>query len=1079
MAVLSNLYPPILPDSCPAFIRSQPCRVYFSLSIYNLITDIAHVQVSLVNQRTNTTAFNTEIYPSGIKITDFLFDPKAPDNYNYYIEINPKDLQEGIFGINQFYKLQLRFSSVRALTIENNGNKEYVNKGIANWLYENRDNFSEWSKVCLIKGIDEPKITIHGFDDQENLQETVIPTSLVEIVGKLSYEDKDEKEYLKSYNIKIYEEEDLNTPIFDSGQIYSNPYNPNELNYTINYNLLDGTYYIMTLTYTTNNLYVGTVDYRFIIVQYGETEKLNATITATPDDENGRIIINLVSNNDDEFLGNFTIRRTSSKSDFHIWEDVKTVAYFSGTKLDYTWYDNTIQSGVWYKYCAQRRNPIGMRGPIIQTEEPVMCLLDDIFLTKEGCQMKIQFNPSLNEFKYNVTESQQVTIGAQYPYIRRNGYNYFRTFPIGGLISSFMDTTDWYDPHFYDGEFHNNENEIKDFTSKLDIYGEHKELYKNYNQENNITEYNDYIYEREFREKVYDFLYKNDAKLFRSTTEGNILIKLMNIDFQPVESLGRRLYSFTATAVEIDEANITNYDKYKINSIGTYQKYIVFEHDIPGFVQGTFSVRDGNIINKINQKYSNTSNSGFINTVEQLKTLKLQIESEPYVIIEGVNGPIKATKASEINAPDATVGYIVKINGNPIIIRPNTLAGNRSVYNITEKDETSGYLTVPDTMGFFELKDNNITITRLEFPYQTSVTVNCTAVLNEAEDLTHLVNRYYYYYKPGQLYGTFSPDQSLIKKIYNKYLLKYKEYFQKLIDVNGIKIEGPQGAIVYVKDSKDDNFNRHILENGFLQLYDEDAVIEGLYFGGVHLLECKNPLEIFSVNGIKEFNLQEGLYDSLSDIIEKNPKDSIITGNMYQVSAYGFKRDGLFFENHKVLLIDDQNLVQIKTDNSGKLYTLKLDTIDDDETLRFVYYYGCWYLFPKAQEISTKLLKADIRGVRDNEFIFTNETYQDFNEIKNPIKNGVYHISPLVVNDEQASFEDENSDILDVHEEAAYFEQVDQNYSLVLKRLFKESENNYIYYHNHWYPFTNNHDVICPVDGIVDYYAEVMKGVYV
>jgi hypothetical protein len=60
------------------------------------------------------------------------------------------------------------------------------------------------------------------------------------------------------------------------------------------------------------------------------------------------------------------------------------------------------------------------------------------------------------------------------------------------------------------------------------------------------------------------------VKLFRSTTEGNILIKLMNIDFQPMEVLGRRLYSFTASAVEVDEANIFNYDKYKIQIIGTH-----------------------------------------------------------------------------------------------------------------------------------------------------------------------------------------------------------------------------------------------------------------------------------------------------------------------------------------------------------------------------------------------------------------------------------------------------------------------------------------------------------------------------
>jgi hypothetical protein len=44
----------------------------------------------------------------------------------------------------------------------------------------------------------------------------------------------------------------------------------------------------------------------------------------------------------------------------------------------------------------------------------------------------------------------------------------------------------------------------------------------------------------------------------------------MNINFQPVETLGRRLYSFTATAVEVDEPTISNYEKYKIQQVGNY-----------------------------------------------------------------------------------------------------------------------------------------------------------------------------------------------------------------------------------------------------------------------------------------------------------------------------------------------------------------------------------------------------------------------------------------------------------------------------------------------------------------------------
>ena len=63
-----------------------------------------------------------------------------------------------------------------------------------------------------------------------------------------------------------------------------------------------------------------------------------------------------------------------------------------------------------------------------------MCLFEDAFLTQGNKQLKIQFNPSVSDFKYNVVESQQVTLGAQYPYIKRNGNNYYRTFSLSGLI---------------------------------------------------------------------------------------------------------------------------------------------------------------------------------------------------------------------------------------------------------------------------------------------------------------------------------------------------------------------------------------------------------------------------------------------------------------------------------------------------------------------------------------------------------------------------------------------------------------------------------------------------------------------
>jgi hypothetical protein len=104
----------------------------------------------------------------------------------------------------------------------------------------------------------------------------------------------------------------------------------------------------------------------------------------------------------------------------------------------------------------------------------------------------------------------------------------------------------------------------KPFTSKIELYGEAAALYEQYNVDNNVSDYLDVIYEKVFRDKVYDFLYENNVKLFKSTTEGNILVRLSNVSFQPMDSLGRSIYSFTATATEIDEANLENYIKYDI-----------------------------------------------------------------------------------------------------------------------------------------------------------------------------------------------------------------------------------------------------------------------------------------------------------------------------------------------------------------------------------------------------------------------------------------------------------------------------------------------------------------------------------
>jgi hypothetical protein len=127
------------------------------------------------------------------------------------------------------------------------------------------------------------------------------------------------------------------------------------------------------------------------------------------------------------------------------------------------------------------------------------------------------------------------TIDSPFPFIFRNGNVSYYEFPIGGLISYFMD-----DEHLFMSE---EELLMKDKTINYTI--------------DNIAQ------ERIFKIKVLEWLNNGQPKIFRSPTEGNFIIRLLKISMKPEQKLGRLLHNFSGTAYEIAEYNYENLCKYK------------------------------------------------------------------------------------------------------------------------------------------------------------------------------------------------------------------------------------------------------------------------------------------------------------------------------------------------------------------------------------------------------------------------------------------------------------------------------------------------------------------------------------
>ena len=535
MAININLYPPIVDTYVPAFLVDSGtdkdiCRIYFTLSKFNTISDIANVQITVRNQYTNLSVLDKSKYPSEIMLTSIQEDTSKTSDDRYYIELNKTDIQGGKFEINQYYKVQMRFTHKDAPAAPSN-------QALDAWLAANINLFSEWSTVCLIRGISTPQLAVSGFTIEGGEISWANYNPI--IYGTLSFKNEEETEKLKSYQIKLYDEN--NNLLTDSRIQYTNT---NSFSYGLNYNFVTGAKYKFTIECTTMNLYSAIATYEFT-TSTEESEILDFTFIAEADEDNGRVILTIrKSNITDGFTGELVLRRTSNKTNFTIWEDLKTYKYKEATAIKETFNDMTIESGVWYKYYLQKRsNGVAASTKYIRT--PIMVIFDDMFLTTKDRQLKIKFNPTVSSFKRTIQESKTDTLGSQFPFVRRNGYANYAQFPIGGLISFQIDESDL-------------------FTSLEELFGKHLYLYTDYNDDHRITEANNIVYEKLFKDKVIEFLYSEQPKLFRSATEGNFIVKIMDVSFSPNATLGRRIVSFTATAYEVAECNIDNFKKYDI-----------------------------------------------------------------------------------------------------------------------------------------------------------------------------------------------------------------------------------------------------------------------------------------------------------------------------------------------------------------------------------------------------------------------------------------------------------------------------------------------------------------------------------
>lgn len=913
--VTSHLYPPVIATYQPAFIYTKSCRVYFSISQYNVYNDIKqNAQIKVVNQNSNAMVLDSTKYPIGIKVTNVNIDEDRKTDDKYYIEILPSDIQDG-FQLNQYYKVQIRFTDKSVPAIGSQLTDQ--------WITENTAYFSEWSTITLVKAISQPVLKLTHFENTNGI--ITLNTELPAFVGSLVFTDEMDNETMRSYQIKLYNNDNL---IIDSGEIYSNTYSdPNELYYVLQYVLVDGETYKLDISVLTRNYYTETFTYNFIVI-LNSYDKIDANIEAIAEDELGRMVIHITGKTNDPFSDNITVRRSSSRSNFLIWEDVYTAFLDMDKGLDFYWNDYTIESGIMYQYCVQRRGVDGSRGIVSSYSNQTLVYLDDMFLSANNKHVRIRYNPIVSSYKRTVSESKTDTIGSQFPFIKRNGIINYRQFPISGLITIFMDDDNL-------------------FTSREELLGNEDSLflYDIYNDLHRIEMINDNTWEREFREKVMDFLYADDVKLFRTNTEGNILIKLMDISLTPEQALGRRIYTFSATAYEVDDFTLENVTKYEIQTIGEYDTEIKYDevNHIYGQIDGIIPKNKDVITSILKEKHSNiidNSNGDFKVTINGLKFLRVEFSEDPYLIDESTSGTMKKLGTKDIPTKNTVLGYFFYVNGVPVYVSPS---------------------------GRYELKGDDTLITSLSFPNDSNVLLDYIVEVNISK-----ANQYetgivpvvsYEENKIGQIWGTFSYDDSILQRLWEKYFYNFNDSYQELIAIDYAKIEADVGTVMYIKTSKDDSLKRYVMNNSNILQISGEFVIDGIYFNGIHV-----------------------------------------------------------------------------------------EAATADELLR--------------------------DQVPDNKYVYTDITVDSVDEIKDPIYNGVYKINNFESFAETAKkyqqlAAKDNTEYADVRRFAA-----DRMFTSLIYNTVMTT--NYYIFHDGKFQIFDivNHDILCPVNGMIDYVVELERGIY-
>lgn len=850
-----------------AFPNDTDAVVYFTYSPLNDTSIVTKVHLSLVDQRTNENALNditgVLIYDAssgqGDASSSVGFDPSTG---MYYVVIPRISLRgTAAWNINQYYKVQLRLDCT-------DGGDYSDEKTKTAYLLENQLNFSEWSTVCLLRPILQPNIQLRQFDLNQSTFEPSYNKGIIPINGKVFFGDggnNGETETLQSYTLQVLPRES-NTVIYQTENIYTgNQIDPNDINYRLDLQAIDTDEtheFILRVIITTKNQYVMSKDYEFAIYDYTEMtdfhpvgvhdeDSTDTSLTVDVNEEEG--IATFRFRNMAALYGIIYVKRASSVSNFKDWESIleKRVS----DTVDITITDNTIGSHVWYRYSIQFENNMGALSQVYYTNI-IFPKFYDAFISRLDRQLDVRYDFKVTSVKPVVNRAKIDTLGGKYPKFAENAVLNYKQFSITGLISAEAD----YHQVFMTkaGYFKDSYNNYRTFLSQEKILELVRNDSKDWIDQTGrylTTTYDDWFWEREFREEAVTWLNDGEPKLFRSMTEGLVPVMITDISLTPKIQLGRRLYDFSATMYEIgDGHSLENLDALGIIDIPKVEIGLGSgDADTPGGNPGA----DYRVVETIGQvfEFSPTDNNNMITAgairdrvLEKydaggvyrereafdlyIKNVQIYFHNDPHMfLMTGNNNLQMVTSATQqqIQSGRVRLGYTFQIQTSESAGWQTIFVNERGYYQIPEDMNVTGIAFNQYTDAATGREGDNVSINYIVVFKERAAAG--TVIVGQTVDRTVI----------GQYQGVFKANQFLGDMIRSKYNYISGNITQRMQYWRGISIDVTPYAVAHIKYRSMDDYENYVVgATGILHML-RDFPISDMCFLGVSMTE--QPIE--------------------------------------------------------------------------------------------------------------------------------------------------------------------------------------------------------------------------------------------